>query len=311
MDNIGLYITKISNKINNSDKSVPVNVLYIKEITNPKYQLTELIINQLCYPISYKAKVNLIKLLSSLLKYSPHQMTPQLEKSTKLAEFLFNSIKTQGPTGEGEEAFKLFINSFTIPIYNQYLTEDFIKLLFESLMVYGDAEIITKQIYILIDINSVYQSIHSNLFLKIYHDYPNLRQIQELLLEMLNNEKSKNSIYNMVTCLINMFDKENKCILYSNDIQVIIDIILNNLQSTYDDMIKQCMLELLQRITSFEDYFREMYRIEDLTEIIEDYTTNSDQSKTITLLSQNVLSNIAGFLQLKIKESELRNALLQ
>lgn len=304
MDSIGLYINKITKKIRNIDTSNKSDMLYIQEITNPLFKLTDHIITQVCYPNSYQARLNLLQLLSTLLKLSPKQVKPQLEQSTKFAQFLVASISKLGTTRKGEESFRLFINSFTIDIYKKYLTEYFIKLLFESLMLYDDTEIIQKQIYILIDINLIDKSINTNLFLKIYHDYPNFRQIQELLLEMLNKEKNKDAIYKMVVCIINMIDKEEYCIFYSNDLQIVIDIILNSLQTTYSDMIKECMLELLKRITLFDDYFRKLYRLDELTDLLEDYAMNSDQSKIVKSISKQALSNIAIYLHRKIKEDE-------
>ena len=85
---------------------------------------------------------------------------------------------------------------------------------------------------------------------------------------------------------------EDSPIFYESDLESLIDIIINKLQSTYTENIKLFFMQMLAKITSYEAYYHNKYKDEEIDELMNDFLEREDQSAEVKKFSQEVVDNI-------------------
>ena len=171
-------------------------------------------------------------------------------------------------------------------------TLDFLTTLFDLLNIIEDDLNFKSTVKILIEINTLYDSIDTNLFLKVYHIHPNARVFNEIIIRLINIEDNKPKLIKMFLCLSNIFDKEKDNMLYSTDIETFIDIILVKLQSFYTEEVKAFIIDVVEKVLLYPEYYKNSYKIEEIEDLFEDFANNDTQGEAIRTKAKKVLENI-------------------
>ena len=83
-----------------------------------------------------------------------------------------------------------------------------------------------------------------------------------------------------------------KSIFYESDLESFIDILLPKLQMTENNELKQKLLKCLDRVTKYDEYYNQMYKVEDITELMEDFESAENQSDEVRNISKQIVINI-------------------
>ena len=161
--------------------------------------------------------------------------------------------------------------------------------------------VLESLIRILIEINSLYKEVDKNLFLDAYHTNENAHLVGEIILRLLNSETDQTKLEQILYCMKCLMDKENKDIFYSKDLEAFIDIAIRYLESTDNNELRCYILEVLQRITNFKEYFHIMYKTKELQDLLDDYLKSDRVSENAKEHSRNILSNLAKNLRIQLK----------
>ena len=175
-----------------------------------------------------------------------------------------------------------------------------IEILFNSLKIIEEQNILENVISMLIEINFLYKKIENNDFLKEYHINANSYLIIEIILQFLNNEKNTNKIIKILLCLKNIFDKEQNDILRGRDLETFIDISIRQFETISDNNIIAGFLDILTRITKYNNYYSIIYKTKELQDILSEYIESSTVSDIIKVKSGKILKNIVKHLKLKL-----------
>ena len=145
---------------------------------------------------------------------------------------------------------------------------------------------------ILIEINFEYKSEEENLFIKVHKENDNARVLNEILLRVLNNEDDEKKQIKILKCLDDLMSSYEKSIFYESDLESFVDILLPKLQMTENNELKQKLLKCLDRVTKYDEYYRQMYKVEDITELMEDFESAENQSDEVRSISKQIVINI-------------------
>ena len=83
-----------------------------------------------------------------------------------------------------------------------------------------------------------------------------------------------------------------KSIFYESDLESFIDILLPKLQMTDNNQLKVKLLECLDRVTRYNEYYNQMYKVDEITELMEDFEAAEDQPEEIRTISRQIVINI-------------------
>jgi hypothetical protein len=151
---------------------------------------------------------------------------------------------------------------------------------------------LTSIIKIITNINYNIDQETENHFLKLFIDHENSRFLAECLLRMTNLEEDKSSLYRYLQCFIDIMNITNSSYFYSTDMESFINIAIKKLESTYTDKLRYFLLSLLERVSFYDNYYKEKYKIEVLIELMEDYETNDEVDEYNQKIATKVLENI-------------------
>ena len=96
---------------------------------------------------------------------------------------------------------------------------------------------------------------------------------------------------------------QKKSIFYESDLESFIDILLPKLQMTDNNELKVKLLQCLDKVTKYDEYYGEMYKVDEITELMEDFEAADDQPEEIRSVSRQIVINITDR-QGKNKKSE-------
>lgn len=310
MENIHKYLEKIGITLKNSATSNRASmnddlmrkgdstiIQWITEISAPKYNLIDNMISILNDPVTTPATIhNIYYIFLKFVTFVP-DVSKQLLSSKSFLQSLVNYISSIDNDNKeikvSLESIYLFIKIFSISVFEHYLSEEFLNGLFETLSIINEERNLEEMVEILINISSLYIELDDNLFLKIYHYHDNARLVNEIILRLLNyDDNEKEKLYPVLLCTANIMDYEKCCVFYSSDLEVLIDLLINKLSSTYSDELKFFLLEVLEKITVYDEYYKDMYKIDELNDLLEGLTNNDDQSENIQAKAQTILDNI-------------------
>lgn len=97
----------------------------------------------------------------------------------------------------------------------------------------------------------------------------------------------------MFLCLSNIFDKEQDNILYSTDLESFIDIIILKLQSAYTEELKTFIIDMMERITQYPEYYKRMYKIEEISNLFDDFANNDTETEVVKLKAKKVVDTLS------------------
>lgn len=303
------YIKKLYNEIYEHLKEIKINPEFYnthqnwaKKISEPKYKL----IPNLSYlleqeEIIFKDKEMIISILNSLLSLN-QSISNQMKKTKNLQYAILDFLFLYKKEFHKIHLYSINILSF---IYNindisPQINGTLINLLFNSLKIIEEQNVLENIIYMLIEINSFYKKIDNNDFLSEFHINPNSYLIIEVALQFLNNEKDINKIIKILLCLKNIFEKEKKDIFKSKDMETFIDISLRQFESNGDNKLINGFLDVFIRLTKYENFFQIMYKTKELQDILDEYINSNKIDEKIKLKSGKILNNIVKNLKMKL-----------
>ena len=191
--------------------------------------------------------------------------------------FIFESIISNG---NGNECKKL-------------ITQDFIMSLFDLLDIIEDELNFKAAVQVLIEINFMFSSLNNNIFLKVNHVHPNARVFNEILFRLINEEDNQDKMIKMFLCLRNILDNVKDNILYSTDLESFIDIIIIKLQIAESELTP-FIIDIIEKITIYPEYYRTMYKIDEILNLFADFACNNDTvEELVKLKSKQIFETLS------------------
>ena len=231
--------------------------------------------------------------LKILLKIDEPLTSSQLLKIEDLEIQLISYIRDTDKKEICQDSLFLLSSIFSnADQFKDCFTEGFLTGLFDLLDIIEDDLNFKSAVKILIEINTIYTSIKMNTFLKVYHIHSNSRVFNEILIRLINIEADQTKLIKMFLCLSNIFDKEEDNILYSTDLESLIDIIILKLQAAYTEELKVFIIDMMEKIMFYPEYYKKLYKIDDIVILFEDFVKNDTQEQVVRLKAQKVLDNI-------------------
>ena len=292
LNQIVLNITKMERKNKEND---PKFQAWIEQICDPQSELN-LVPNLLTFFLDEMTKQDekekILKLLVKLMMLQEESITEQLLSNKNFPKVVVNYITLEDKTKMSDSAFYLLTKLFKEENFKEFINVKFIEALFDGLTVVHEEDLLIAIVSVLVEINSNYKDQDDNIFLQVHKTSSNSRVLDELLLRLLNNETSKERILKILLCLNKLMITEDSPIFYESDLESLIDIIINKLQSTYTENIKLFFMQMLAKITSYEAYYHNKYKDEEIDELMNDFLEREDQSAEVKKFSQEVVDNI-------------------
>ena len=266
---------------------------WIKEITNPNFHLISNLLNYFLDELtSTNMRENIFKIIRKLYHLNKNVVEPQINSNKDFGKAIVVHINTGDKSKISDNCFYLLTKLFNKKSFESVIDESFIVALFEGLSIVGEEDILNDIVLILIEINCTYNNPEENLFLKVHKENENARVLNEILLRVLNNEHDDNQKIKILKCLDDLMGNQEKSIFYESDLESFIDILLPKLQMTDNNDLKKKLLKCLDRVTKYNEYYGEMYKVDEITELMEDFETSEDQPEEIRTICKQIVTNI-------------------
>ena len=266
---------------------------WIKEISSPEFKLiTNLLTYFLDEMTSTVMRENIFKIMCKLYQLNKETVSAQIQSNKDFAKAIVVHINEGDKSKISDNGFYLLTQLFNKSSYKEELNEDFIKAMFEGLGIVREEDILNAIVVILIDINFEYKPGEENLFIKVHKENENSRVLNEILLRVLNNEDDETKQIKILKCLEDLMSNYEKSIFYESDLESFIDILLPKLQMTENNELKEKLLKCLDRVTKYNEYYGEMYKVEEITELMEDFESAENQTEEVRTISKQIVINI-------------------
>ena len=266
---------------------------WIKEISSPEFKLISNLLNYFLDDLtSTGMRENIFKILRKLYQLNTEVVAKQIRDNKDFAKAIIVHINEGDKSQKSDNCFYLLTQLFTTEAYKDEINKEFIKALFDGLGIVREEEILTAIVVILIDINYKYKSGDNNLFIEVHKEYDNSRVLNEILLRVLNYENDENKQIKILKCLEDLMSNYVKSIFYESDLESFIDILIPKLQSTENNALKENLLQCLEKVTEYNEYYGQMYKVEEITELMEDFESAENQSEEARKISKQIVANI-------------------
>ena len=266
---------------------------WIKEISSPEFKLISNLLNYFLDDLtSTGMRENIFKILRKLYQLNTEVVAKQIRDNKDFAKAIIVHINEGDKSQKSDNCFYLLTQLFTTEAYKDEINKEFIKALFDGLDIVREEEILTAIVVILIDINYKYKSGDNNLFIEVHKENDNSRVLNEILLRVLNYENDENKQIKILKCLEDLMSNYDKSIFYESDLESFIDILIPKLQSTENNALKENLLQCLEKVTKYNEYYGQMYKVEEITELMEDFESAENQSEEARKISKQIVANV-------------------
>ena len=266
---------------------------WIKEISSPEFKLISNLLNYFLDDLtSTSMRENIFKILRKLYQLNTEVVAKQIRDNKDFTKAIIVHINEGDKSQKSDNCFYLLTQLFTTEAYKDEINKEFIKALFDGLGIVREEEILTAIVVILIDINYKYKSGDNNLFIEVHKENDNSRVLNEILLRVLNYENDENKQIRILKCLEDLMSNYDKSIFYESDLESFIDILIPKLQSTENNALKENLLQCLEKVTEYNEYYGQMYKVEEITELMEDFESAENQSEEARKISKQIVANI-------------------
>jgi hypothetical protein len=235
---------------------------------------------------------NIFKIMRKLYQLNKDVVGPQINSNKDFAKSIVVHINSGDKSKISDNCFYLLTKLFNHKEFKSQIDEAFIVALFEGLSIVREEDILNDIVALLIEINYDYTNPEENLFLKVHKENENARVLNEILLRILNNEHDDAKKIRILKCLDDLMSNYKKSIFYESDLESFIDILLPKLQMTDNNELKQKLLECLDKVTKYNEYYGQMYKVDEITELMEDFESTEDQPEEIRNISRQIVINI-------------------
>ena len=242
---------------------------WIKEISSPKFNLIKNLLNYFLDDLtSTNMRENIFKIMRKLYQLNTETVAAQIQSNKDFAKAIVVHINSGDKTKISDNCFYLLTQLFNKSSYKEEINEEFIAALFEGLGLVREEDILNHK------------------------ENDNARVLNEILLRVLNNEDDEKKQIKILKCLDDLMSSYEKSIFYESDLESFVDILLPKLQMTENNELKQKLLKCLDRVTKYDEYYRQMYKVEDITELMEDFESAENQSDEVRSISKQIVINI-------------------
>ena len=266
---------------------------WIKEISSPEFKLISNLLNYFLDELTTtKMRENIFKILRKLYQLNTEIVSEQIQSNQDFIKAIIVHINSGDKSKISDNCFYLLTQLFNAEKNKSGINKEFIEALFEGLSIVREEDILNNIVVILIEINYEYKTDEENLFTKVHKENENSRVLNEILLRVLNNESDEIKQIKILKCLEDLMNNYDKSIFYESDLESFIDILLPKLQMTENNELKQKLLKCLDRVTKYDEYYNQMYKVEDITELMEDFESAENQSDEVRNISKQIVINI-------------------
>lgn len=81
-------------------------------------------------------------------------------------------------------------------------------------------------------------------------------------------------------------------ILYTTDIESLIDIIIIKLQIA-ESKLMPFIIDIIEKITNYPEYYKTMYKIDELLNLFEDFAYNNTVEELVKLKSKKIIEQLS------------------
>ena len=266
---------------------------WIKEISNPNFHLISNLLNYFLDELtSTNMRENIFKIMRKLYHLNKDVVGPQINSNKDFAKAFIVHINSGDKSKISDNCFYLLTKLFNHKAFKSQIDESFILALFEGLSIVREEDILNEIVVLLIEINYDYKTPEENIFIKVHKENENSRVLNEILLRVLNNEHEDAKKIKILKCLDDLMSSYEKSIFYESDLESFIDILLPQLEITDNNELKKKLLECLDRVTKYDEYYGQMYKVDEITELMEDFESAENQSDEVRNISKQIVINI-------------------
>ena len=266
---------------------------WIKEISNPNFHLISNLLNYFLDELtSTNMRENIFKIMRKLYHLNKDVVGPQINSNKDFAKAIIIHINSGDKSKISDNCFYLLTKLFNHKAFKSQIDKSFILALFEGLSIVREEDILNEIVVLLIEINYDYKTPEENIFIKVHKENENSRVLNEILLRVLNNEHEDEKKIKILKCLDDLMSSYEKSIFYESDLESFIDILLPKLQMTDNNELKKKLLECLDRVTKYDEYYGQMYKVDEITELMEDFESAEEQPEEIRNISKEIIINI-------------------
>ena len=267
---------------------------WINQISAPEFNLISNLLNYFLDDLtSTKMRENIFKIFRKLYNLNPEVVKPQINSNKNFLKAIVVHINNGDKSLISDNCFYLLTQLFDPTNFSlEDVNEEFILALYDGLSIVKEEDTLNAIVVILIEINYQYKDLNSNVFVKVHKSNENARVLNEILLRVLNNEHDDLKKIRILKCLEDLMNSYDKSIFYESDLESFIDILLPNLQMTDNNELKLKLLGCLYRVTKYNEYYREMYKVGEITELMEDFESSDNQTEELRNLSKQIVISI-------------------
>ena len=292
-------------KYNNNKYNKPF-IEWIEQITDPKFFLISDIMNYFLDELtSYELKEAVLLLLQKLFELKKENIISQIMCNNEFIKGLIDYVNSNEKKNLSESSFYILCHLYNEENFEKnYLCEDYISSLFYGLNYVHDTILLNEIIDILLNIHFKFKVEDRNFFLEVHIDHPCSRVLNEILLRIIIDEEDKKRLHRILKCLNDIMDNEITSIFCKGDIEIFIDVLIGQLQSNISTDLTIDLLNSLERVTLYDEYYDSLYKVDDITELMEDFEVNVEQHSEIRKISKQIVINITDH---QGKHNEMRN----
>ena len=266
---------------------------WIKEISNPNFHLISNLLNYFLDELtSTNMRENIFKIMRKLYHLNKDVVGPQINSNKDFAKAIIVHINSGDKSKISDNCFYLLTKLFNHKAFKSQIDESFILALFEGLSIVREEDILNEIVVLLIEINYEYKTPEENIFIKVHKENENSRALNEILLRVLYNEHEDAKKIKILKCFDDLMSSYEKSIFYESDLESFIDILLPQLEITDNNELKKKLLECLDRITKYDEYYDQLYKVEEITELMENFESDEEQPEEIRNISKQIVINI-------------------
>jgi len=267
-------------------------IKWIKSITDPNFKLIQNLMTYFLDDLtSQEDRENIFKIIRKLLYLDEPTVLPQILNNKDFPKATVKYIITGDPEKISDNCFYLLTKLYRQENFKDMINEDFINALFNGLNIVHEEEILHSIVKVLILINYNFNENEENLFLKVHKTNPNARVLDEILLRILNEVDDENEEIKILKCINNLMNNEQN-IFYESDLESFIDIVIPKLQMDINENNKVGLLRSLEKATEYSEYYKSLYKVEEITELMEDFEGRDDQSEEVRKISKQIVINL-------------------
>ena len=283
---------EILNKIERTNKNDSLYSQYmnwIKEITQPSYNLITMYIKFLLEEVNDVNNVLII--LKKLIDIDKDNIVKaQIEQSKEFENFIVKYITIKDIKNLNDITFYFLSLFFDKETFLLRINKKLVNIIFDSLSILKSEDVLLRIVTFLITIES--KDSLNEIIYKVHKTNSNSHIFDEVLLTVLHTEKNSQKVIDVLKCINKLMISENSSIFYEFNLECFIDIIVDKLNTEISIELKVLLLKALEKITQYETYYIKLYKLEEITELMEDYQGREEQTEEVKKISKEIIVNI-------------------